>query len=412
VRQEGDTMRTNRSFLCLITALLVGLGSQSASAQVTQFTQTDFVSNVSGPQQITDPNLVDPWGIAFSGMSPAWIANTGTGVATLYTGGAQSPPVITQPTLIVTIPGGPTGAVFNFANGTGDFKLGSNPAIFMFATRAGTIAGWNPAFGTTAVNGFTATNGASYTGLAIATMATSTTLLYAADFRNAAIDVIDRNFNRTTVPGNFTDPNLPKGYAPFNIQTLNGKLFVTYAPQDGSTGQGKGFVDVFNLDGSGGLPLGLVRLVSNGALDAPFGLAIAPTGFGKFGGVDLGGDLLVGNRGDGKINVYDPATGAFIETLTDTQGNPISNTLLTALAFGNGNSFSSNALLFTAGDGVFGEIVAASTPLPTPLPAALPLFATGLGALGLLGWRRKRKALAAKVCLRGNKRHSPTNAAA
>jgi uncharacterized protein (TIGR03118 family) len=149
-------------------------------------------------------------------------------------------------------------------------------------------------------------------------------------------------------------------------------------------GVGAGFIDVFNLDGSF-----VKRLASNGSLNEPWGLALAPPNFGPFSG-----DLLVGNHGDGMINAFDPITGLFLGTLKDAQGNPIINPGLWALAFGNGASFDSNALLFTAGTngggyGLFGEI------LPTPLPGALPLFATGLGALGLLGWRRKRKNSAA-----------------
>jgi uncharacterized protein (TIGR03118 family) len=388
----------------MVTQLSMGvIEPMRFSEQTSHCTQTVFVSNVSGAQQITDPNLVDPWGIAFSSGSPAWIANTGTGVATLYTGGAQSPPVIIQPPLIVSIPGPgpggsggtPTGIVFNSATQFSGTPFNSD--LFLFSTLNGGIFGWRNALGTTAETLQTPSTSNVYTGLAYATTGSvinPDVYLYAANFRSGTIDVTKGSSSSPNLIGHFLDPNLPAGFAPFNIQTLNGKLFVTYAQQDASKSQpvfgpGKGFVDVFNLDGTAGLQNGLVRLVTNGPLNAPlnapFGLAIAPMGFGKFGG-----DLLVGNRGDGTINAYDPNTGAFIGTLTDALGNPISNTLLTALAFGNGNSFSSNALLFTAGDGVFGEIVAAAT----PLPAALPLFATGLGALGLLGWRKKKKAAA------------------
>ena len=206
-------MRVIRSPLYFIAALVVGIGLQSASAQ---FTQTDLVSNVPGAK-LTDLNLVDPWGIAFNGSSPAWIANEGTGVATLYTGGAQSPPVITQLPLIVSIPGPgpggsggmPTGTVFNVALATGMFSLGNGSAIFMFATRDGTIAGWNG--GTSAQTAFTSTAGASYTGLAIATTVTGgmnpPTFLYAADFKNGGIDVINSSFSRTVLgSSSFTDP--------------------------------------------------------------------------------------------------------------------------------------------------------------------------------------------------------------
>jgi uncharacterized protein (TIGR03118 family) len=384
-------MGVSRSLLYFIVAPIIGLGLQSASAQ---YTQTDFVSNVPGAK-LTDPNLVDPWGIAFSPLSPAWIANSGTGVATLYTGGAQSPPVINQVPLVVTIPGPgpggsggtPTGIVFNSAT---QFSAPSfNADNFLFSSLNGGIFGWRFSLGTTAEILQTPLPSNVYTGLAFATIGSvvnPNSYLYAANFRTGTIDVTKGSSGSPDLTGRFTDPNLPAGYAPFNIQNLNGTMFVTYAQQDASksqpmTGAGLGFVDAFDLNGN------LIhRLVSRGALNAPFGLAIAPMDFGQFGG-----DLLVGNRGDGRINAYDPTTGAFIGTLSDAQGNPISNALLTALAFGNGASFSSNALLFTAGDGLFGEIVATAT----PLPAALPLFASGLGTLGLLCWRRKRKAQAA-----------------
>jgi uncharacterized protein (TIGR03118 family) len=384
-------MGVSRSLLYFIVAPIIGLGLQSASAQ---YTQTDFVSNVPGAK-LTDPNLVDPWGIAFSPLSPAWIANSGTGVATLYTGGAQSPPVINQVPLVVTIPGPgpggsggtPTGIVFNSAT---QFSTTSfNRDNFLFSSLNGGIFGWRGALGTTAETFQTPSATNVYTGLALATIGSVVNpdvYLYAANFRTGTIDVTKGSSGSPDLTGRFTDPNLPAGYAPFNIQNLNGTMFVTYAQQDASksqpmTGAGLGFVDAFDLNGN------LIhRLASRGALNAPFGLAIAPMDFGQFGG-----DLLVGNRGDGRINAYDPTTGAFIGTLSDAQGNPISNALLTALAFGNGASFSSNALLFTAGDGLFGEIVATAT----PLPAALPLFASGLGTLGLLCWRRKRKAQAA-----------------
>jgi uncharacterized protein (TIGR03118 family) len=383
-------MRVNRSLLYFVAALVVGLDLQSASAQ---FTQTDLVSNVPGQAIITDPQLIDPWGISFSSGSPAWIANAGAGVATLYSGGAQSPFGTTKAGLVVSIPGPggsggtPTGTVFNTQSSGGQF----NADAFLFSSLNGGIFGWRPALGTTAEILQTPSASTVYTGLAIANIPTSpltsNTYAYAANFRGGTIDVLKGSVGTPNLTGFFTDPNLPAGYAPFNIQALNGKLFVTYAQQDASknqpvAGPGMGFVDVFNLDGTAGLQNGLFRLVSHGALNAPFGLAIAPMGFGSFGG-----DLLVGNRGDGMINAYDPTTGAFIGTLTDAQGNPISNALLTALAFGNGNSFNSDALLFTAGDGVFGEIQVAST----PLPAALSMFGSVVGAYSFVSWLRRKK---------------------
>jgi uncharacterized protein (TIGR03118 family) len=366
-------MRIIRSFLCLIAALLVGLGSQSANAQ---FAQINLFSNIPGQANTTDPSLVDPWGISFSPTSPVWIANEGSGVATLYnsTTGKQG--------LVVTIPGPttgsqgtPTGTVFNSFSGTGAFN-GDN---FLFSTLNGQIMGWRGALGTTAETLVSPSTGVSYTGLAIGSVS-GNAYAYAPDFLGGKIDVFKGSAAAPDLPGHFIDPNIPAGYSPFNVQTLNGQLYVSFALQDATThvpvpGVGQGFVDIFNLDGTFSR-----RLVSQGALNVPWGMAFAPAGFGQFGG-----DLLVANNGDGIINAFDPTTGAFIGVLTDAQGHPISNALLLALAFGNGTSFSSNALLFTAGDGLFGEIVA------TPLPAALPMFGSILGAGGFVSWLRKRK---------------------
>ena len=287
--------------------------------------------------------------------------------------------------LVVTIPGPttgsqgtPTGTVFN------SNSAAFNGDVFLFSTLNGQIAGWRNALGTTAETLVLPTGGASYTGLAIANIPTgpltANTYAYAANFLGGKIDVFKGSAAAPSLPGQFTDPNMLAGYSPFNVQTLNGQLYVSFALQDATThvpvpGVGQGFVDIFNLDGTLGR-----RLVSQGALNVPWGMAFAPAGFGQFGG-----DLLVANNGDGTINAFDPTTGAFIGTLTDALGHPISNALLLALAFGNGATFSSNTLLFTAGDGLFGEIVA------TPLPAALPMFGSILGAGGLVSWLRKRK---------------------
>ena len=314
------------------------------------YKKRNLVSDIDGVARITDANLVNPWGLAFGPATPAWVADNGTDVSTLYSGGVRKSIPVTLP-LVVGIPGGaPTGVVFNATPG---FKVNGAAAHFIFDSEAGTITAWNA--GTQAVTEAT-TPGAIYKGLAIASKG-SATMLYAANFHAGTIDVFNDSFAPVTVPGGFADPNLPAGFAPFNIQEIAGRLVVAYAQQDADAedevaGAGLGFVDVF--DTSGHL---LRRLVSQGALNAPWGLAVAPRHFGPFSG-----DLLVGNFGDGAINAYDPRTGAFRGTLQNKDGNQIKINGLWALRFGNGVIGTPQTLLFTAGigdedHGLFGEIV-------------------------------------------------------
>jgi uncharacterized protein (TIGR03118 family) len=309
------------------------------------YKKRNLVSDIDGVARITDANLVNPWGLAFGPATPAWVADNGTDVSTLYSGGVRKSIPVTLP-LVVGIPGGaPTGVVFNATPG---FKVNGAAAHFIFDSEAGTITAWNA--GTQAVTEAT-TPGAIYKGLAIASKG-STTMLYAG-----TIDVFNDSFAPVTVPGGFVDPNLPAGFAPFNIQEIAGRLVVAYAQQDADAedevaGAGLGYIDVF--DASGHL---LRRLVSQGALNAPWGLAVAPRHFGPFSG-----DLLVGNFGDGAINAYDPRTGAFRGTLQNKDGNQIKVNGLWALRFGNGVIGTPQTLLFTAGigdedHGLFGEIV-------------------------------------------------------
>ncbi len=314
------------------------------------YKQRNLVSDIDGVARITDPNLVNPWGLSFGPATPAWVADNGTDVSTLYSGGVRKSIPVTLP-LVVGIPGGaPTGTVFN---PTGGFQVNGTPAHFLFDSEAGTITAW--ASGTEAVTEAT-TPDAIYKGLAIATSG-STTLLYAANFHAGTIDVFNDAFAPTTVPGGFTDPNLPAGFVPFNVQEIAGRILVAYAKQDAEAedeeaGPGLGYVDVF--DTSGHL---IRRLISQGNLNAPWGLALAPKHFGPFSG-----DLLVGNFGDGAINAYDPRTGAFRGTLMNKDGNQIKINGLWALRFGNGVIGTPQTLLFTAGiadedHGLFGEIV-------------------------------------------------------
>lgn len=358
-------------------ALLLPL--QSLIILASPFAQTNLVSNVPGLATFTDPNLKNPWGMAFSGASPIWVADNDTNKATVYNGAG-----VPNASLIVTVPGFPTGTVFNSA-GAGNFPSPSNGAAsnFIFATLAGSIVAWNGANGATA-SIVASTPNAVYTGLAIGNNG-SGNFLYAANFASGHIDVFNSSFGSATVSGSFTDPNLPAGYAPYNVQNLGGKLYVQYAQPDPVThesmeGAGLGIVDVFDTNGNL-----LQRLVSNGgALNAPWGIAVAPAGFGEFGG-----DVLVGNFGDGKINAFDPGNGNWLGVLTDSSGNPIVNDGLWAIAFGN-SSANPNALYFNAGindeaDGLFGEIQA------VPEPAAMALVA--LGFLGFAGIVRRRRSV-------------------
>src|SRR5262245_2140047 len=347
--------------------------------------QTNLVSDLPGVAANLDPHLVNPWGIAESGGSPFWVSANGTGVSTLYNTAG------TPQTLVVNIPGPPpadplgtdgtpTGTVLNTLGGAnGGFKVAANgkgPAasVLLYATSHGTIAGWAPSVdGTHAIIAVdNSAAGAIYKGLAIAGNGTtqliagdpnSKALLYAANFSAGTIDVFDPDFSAAqTAAGAFTDPNLPLGYAPFNVQVLGGKLYVTYAKQDAAkedevAGPGLGFVDVYNLDGTGGQ-----RLVSRGGLNAPWGLAIAPAASATSDFGTLTGALLVGNFGDGRIHAYNATTGAPLGRLVDPDGEPVVIPGLWALQAGNGgNGGDKGTIYFTAGldhenHGLFGSL--------------------------------------------------------
>jgi uncharacterized protein (TIGR03118 family) len=294
------------------------------------FTQTDLVSDIPGMAAVTDPHLINPWGISLGPTTAFWVSDNRTGVSTLYDGNGQAQPlVVTIPASASAAPGAvgsPTGTVFN--GGTG-FVVKANgksgAALFLFASLDGTISGWNPNVDPTHALLAVDANGASYTGLALASNGGSS-FLYAANFRAGTIDVYDQAFHKASLAGDFSDPSLPAGFAPFNVKALNGNLFVEYARQDRTpTG---GFVDVYGTDGRL-----LRRLASGGPLNAPWGVTIAPAHFGAFGGA-----VLVGNFGDGKINAFDATSGAFLGTLTDAAGHPLVNDHLWALTVGNGGA--------------------------------------------------------------------------
>jgi uncharacterized protein (TIGR03118 family) len=329
------------------------------------FQQVNLVSDLPNVAQIQDTKLVNPWGVSYSATSPFWVSNNGSASSTLYQGDNTAHPVFSKNALEVSIPDSqPTGQV---NNSTQDFKVPSatvpKPAIFIFASQTGQIFGWN---GGTVAKLAATVDGASYTGLAKGSVGAAN-YLYAADFGHHNIAVFDGEYHPTTLAGSFSDPAMPHSYAPFNIQNLGGKLYVTYAQIDHKSSsdesdRGAGFVDVF--DTSGNL---VQRIISGNHLNAPWGIAIAPSEFGEFSN-----DLLVGNFGNGRIQAFDPKTGAFLGVMKDAAGKPIVIDGLWALIFGNGgNGGSTNALYFTAGlddetHGLFGSL----RPVDSAAPAA------------------------------------------
>jgi uncharacterized protein (TIGR03118 family) len=341
----------------LLTALVVALAAflvvvgSTRAAGGNSFTVHNLVSDGGVPADRTDPNLVNGWGLARSATSPWWVADNGTDVSTLYQGNG------TPVSLVVRVPGGPTGAVFN---GTSSFVLrGVAPARFLFATEAGTIRGWNPSVEPTEAVVAATHAGAIYKGLAIGSTAEGPRL-YATDFHNGRVDVFNSTFKLLNNPRAFVDPNLPEGYGPFGIQNLGGWIYVTYAKQDADredeiAGPGLGVVDVYDSSGTF-----LRRVATGGALNAPWGLTLGAAGFGEFGG-----DLLVGNFGDGRINAYRvTAQGPYPlhGPLRDTTGAPIVIDGLWGIDFGNGaGAGPTTSLFFAAGPddethGVFGVI--------------------------------------------------------
>ena len=316
-----------------------------------RYQQRNLVSDGFVAAEHTDANLVNAWGIAFNPFGFVWVSDNGTGLSTLYDGaGVPQSLVVTIPPAAGATTGNPTGIVFN---GSRSFVVtkgaASGAAAFIFATEDGVIAGWNPTVDPThaiLVKDNSAT-GALYKGLALSAGGNGL-LLYATDFHNGKIDVWDGTFTPVTLaPGAFTDPAIPKGFGPFGIQAINGNLYVTYAKQDADRhddvqGKGLGYVDVYDPNGTL-----LYRVASKGKLNAPWGLALAPAGFGLFAN-----SLLVGNFGDGRINAYDLASGDWLGELKGADNKPIQIDGLWGLAFGNGfNGQPVNTLFFTAGPG-------------------------------------------------------------
>jgi uncharacterized protein (TIGR03118 family) len=342
-----------------VAAVVVALAAGPATAagafnpfSPNEYHQTNLVSDQPNHAAVTDPNLVNAWGMATSPTSPVWVSDNGADVSTLYSGAVHGSPVNAS-SLVVSIPGGaPTGQVFNDGSG---FKLPvGGPALFLFAGEDGQISGWNKASGTSAQL-ITTTPDAVYKGLTLADTRHGT-FLYAANFHAGTVDVWDSSFQRVHRPFAFRDPFIPQGYAPFNVQEVHGFLVVTYAKQDAAAhddaaGPGHGFVDVFTPEG-----FFLRRLATRGVLNSPWGVVLAPSHFGRFSNA-----LLIGNFGDGRINAFDPITGFPLGALRDEHHQPLTIDGLWGLRFGNGTIGSPNTLLFSAGPdgeshGLFGEI--------------------------------------------------------
>ncbi|MBV9403702.1 MAG: TIGR03118 family protein [Acidobacteriaceae bacterium] len=354
---------------CAAALLLLIAAGNVFGANVDAYYQTNLVSDLPGVAAKQDPGLVNPWGLAASGGSPIWVADNNAGVSTVYSGSGSK-------LLQVTVPANPTGIVVN----TTSTNFGGSH--FIFDTESGVIASWTS--GASAVPSATGAMGSIYKGLAINQ---TNGLLYAANFGLNRIDVFNSSFAATTVPGNFVDPTLPAAYAPFNVQNIGGQLYVTYALSSGTgdetTGSGFGYVDIFDLNGNF-----VKRVASQGALNAPWGLAIAPSGFGAFGG-----DLLVGNFGNGEINAYNLSTDTFAGTLDYANGNPVVIDGLWGLLFGNGSQGQgTDTLYFAAGipgpngnvedNGLYGSLD------PVPEPGVLPLSAFGLAVVLFAVFRR------------------------
>jgi uncharacterized protein (TIGR03118 family) len=331
---------------------------------------------------VTDPNLVNPWGISFGSNSPFWISDNRKGVSTLY---SVNPPSIVP--LVVTIPGDgtATGQVFNTANASA-----FNKDLFLFVSEDGTISGWRGSLGTNAEVLKTGLTDNVYKGVTLVEMGGHAYLL-SANFRSGSIDVMKGDTSAPDLTGKFTDPNLAANYAPFNIQKLGNTLYVTYALQDSAkhddmAGAGHGFVSAFDLNGNF-----LGRVGSMGTLNSPWGLAIAPASFGS-----IAGDLLVGNFGDGRINVFDLSSSSFVGQLTGPDGKPIEIKGLWALTPGNDHGAgSSDSIYFTAGPmeeshGLFGVVQS----VPEPSTAVLGFIAMGIAAAGWSYHHRKHGAIA------------------
>ena len=381
----APTPVARRAFPAALLALGLALSVASAvDAQNGQgngngngYQQHNLVSDLAGAADHQDLNLKNAWGVFFNPNGPVWVANNATGTSTLYDGQGNPfvpPPPSPQVPLVVTIPsvdgsghGVPTGLTFN---SSGDFQIpgaAPTPARFIFVTEDGVIAAWAGGSAATKVYpaGTSNPTGAVYKGVALAGNGTAH-FLYAADFHNKKIEVFDGTFTPVPGFGGFTDPGIPAEYGPFNIMNINGTLYVAYAVKEADgddevAGQGLGFVDAYDPNG-----VLLGRVASHGTLNAPWGMALAPDGFGKFSNA-----LIVGNFGDGKLQAYDLVKGTPLGQLRDANNQVISIDGLWGIQFGNGVlNQPTTTLFFAAGpndesDGLYGMLTP-TNPVPNP----------------------------------------------
>lgn len=345
--------RTSRALLAAGAAMALVAAAPAAGASAhtrgdhehagTAVQQVNLVSDQPGAAAITDPDLVNPWGLAAGPATPVWVADNHSDRATIYRGAIPGQPITKAP-LVVSIPeGAPTGQVFNDTDG---FTLADGkPALFIFDSESGHVTAWNGASGTTAELVASSKDGAIYKGLALVHRSHGSARLLAADFHNGKIDVFNSAFRPVRMSKHaFRDPFLPKGYAPFNVAEIRGRVVVTYALQDANaeddtSGTGHGFIDVYSQAGT------LLRhFARRGVLNSPWGLTIAPQGFGP-----LSGTLLVGNFGDGRIHAFNLMSGRVVATLRGGDGKPIAIDGLWALMPGNGITGQPSDVLFSAG---------------------------------------------------------------
>jgi uncharacterized protein (TIGR03118 family) len=345
----------------VLLALLLAAASLACAQQPTTYKQTNIISDGAVPALVTDPSFVDPWGISIG--QDFWINTNVSGFDYVNDAAGNVAFKVTIPSAAGAGTGSPTGTVVITGVPAGSFMLSDgHPALFLFCSLDGTISGWDVSLSGTGNIADIAVNNAAghavYTDIAQVTNATGTFLLATNFGAGAKVEVYDTAFHVANLTGSFTDPNLPAGYAPYAVHTIGTKVYVTYMLRDTTTytetlGAGTGIVDAYDLNGSL-----VARAITGGNLNAPWGMALAPAGFGIYGG-----DLLVGNFGDGVINVYDPTSYAYLGQLANATGNVIANPGLWEIVFGQASPAvgDPNTLYFAAGlnqerDGLFASI--------------------------------------------------------